>query len=124
MIHGLDDGAMINPRKAAKKERISKNLAQQRRNAEGGNRSELALKRDQVKHQLAISKKSTASLGKFDEGLEKDIKTKLNTKRHFDDNMSMNEDQKALKIAEKVANPSGKLNIKKALKHMKIQKKK
>jgi hypothetical protein len=77
-----------------------------------------------VRHQLAISKKSTASLGKFDQGLEKDIKTKLNTKRQFEDNMSMNESQKVLKIAEKVAHPSGKLNIKKALKHMKIQKKK
>ena len=105
-----------------KKERISKNQRQQLRNMEANqssnNKDDRALQRAALEQSIAISKVSTASLGKFDKKLEKDGLVKLRKeKRHFEP-VAMDvgkERDVASSIAKKVISSGGVLRIDKAV---------
>ncbi|CAI2162151.1 13801_t:CDS:2 [Funneliformis geosporum] len=125
---GANDWLIPVPDNAAKKERITKNEARNRRNVEeaeiASNQSkglngvnERSLRRAELQKQIIVSKTATASMGKFDKRLEGEPKLK-GVKRKFEPIIGdvKKEKESSLNILNKVVGKKGDIvNVRKAI---------
>ncbi|ORX98152.1 RRS1-domain-containing protein [Basidiobolus meristosporus CBS 931.73] len=109
-------------RKTAKKERIAKNQAQQRRNMEEAaaiteGKHPRDVRKKELEREIRLSKTSTASVGKFDKKLEHEPKVK-GVKRKFAPAISdvKKEKESSLNILQRVVGNEDVLNVNKAIK--------
>ncbi|KAK9719334.1 Rhodanese- sulfurtransferase [Basidiobolus ranarum] len=109
-------------RKTAKKERVAKNEARQRRNLEEAaavsqGKNPRDVRKGELEREIRLSKTSTASLGKFDKKLQHEPKVK-GVKRKFAPAISdvKQEKESSMNILQKVVGNEGVLNVAKAIK--------